>query len=118
VCSGRGDEPTPTGAPLRLTDELRCGPLAPSRTQRRDAEFLEHLDRRQVGDVVNVDRKAPHDAWQSRLRRDAELRGVAVPLGPRGRLAVCEVQRPNDSAALPASVSGLQCQLEGVATRP
>lgn len=73
-----------------------------------------HTRRGQISDVGEVRVDAPQVSRQPQLGRDANLRGVAVPLGPGSFRTVRQVQRANGVTALPATVRRLSGPREGL----
>lgn len=118
VCRGRRHNRPTTRAPIGLADPLCQRPLAPSRREGFHSMRGEQPFRTEVGDVCQVDFEAPHVPWQTRLRRHAELRGVAVPLRPCSLVAIRQVERANDVATLPTTVGGFVSPKERIGSRP
>jgi hypothetical protein len=117
VCSGWRHQCPTTGAPVGLANLLGKRPLASCRRERLDSVSSEHTFQRQVGDVGQIDLEPPHVARQPQLRRYPQLRRVAVPLRPGCLVAVGEIERSNDVAALPATVGGFLCPNERIGSR-
>ena len=115
---GRSQQAATTVAPECLADGLCCWPLPARRQEFVDSESGKNAVVGQVGDLVNVDADPPGVARQPRDWRNADLRVVAIPLGPSGGLSVGEIVATDDCAGLPASVGGIRCPEEGIPAAP
>jgi len=99
-----------------LAYRLECGPLQPRRFERWQTDSREAIVPTEIRNVWQRDLPSPEITGKGLMRRQPGLGEPAIPLGPDGRLAVAEVERFNDSPALPSVVGGVWRLVEDVAT--
>ena len=118
LVSSRGrEQPTVTGAVVRLPNWLRPWPLATGRPKLIDPVRRKDARSRKIRDVLNVRRDLPRFSRHPIRGRDAQLRSVAVPLGPSGGLSVGQVVGADNRPSLPAAVVGVRRPEERIVAR-
>ncbi len=86
-----------------LPDGLEQRPGPPTRRRQRQIQPSELRLTRKIGDVVHGNRPAPQVAWHPVGGRERQLGEHAIPLGPRRRPLVSEVDCCDRLAPLPAT---------------